>query len=245
MLKPASKYPYEERAILPGRPWPRVLRLGGISICASRCPVALKSHSPGARRRPTAGELKEGNLLSSVRDARARARGGPCGVGPRVTADGLLVYVVIARQDVRRRRAEHAYSRGALLRGCRFNAEKRKRCEQNHIRCACDEGFTGDVCGDVALVGGGDDVKHASKSAFIALVTLLTALTIVSICLSIYASRVQRRVANYERILVEGGQMGDTGNFEAPAPDEFPRVEMKSICDPRVSPLHYDEAEGV
>ena len=100
------------------------------------------------------------------------------------------------------------------------------------------------MCGAEAI-GGGDDVKHASKSAFIALVTLLTALTIVSICLSIYASRVQRRVTNYERILAEGGQMGDAGSFEAPAPDEFPKVEMKSIRDPRVSPLHYDEAEGV
>ena len=89
--------------------------------------------------------------------------------------------------------------------------------------------------------------KRASKKAFVALVMLLTALTIVSVCLSVYASRSQRRIANYERILAEGGQMGDAGRFEAPVPDEVPKIEMRKVGDARVSPLHYgdDAAEGV
>ena len=89
--------------------------------------------------------------------------------------------------------------------------------------------------------------KRASKKAFVALVMLLTALTIVSVCLSVYASRSQRRIANYERILAEGGQLGDAGRFEAPVPDEVPKIEMRKVGDARVSPLHYgdDAAEGV
>ena len=45
----------------------------------------------------------------------------------------------------------------------------------------------------------------------------------------------------------EGGQMGDAGRFEAPVPDEVPKIEMRKVGDARVSPLHYgdDAAEGV
>ena len=52
---------------------------------------------------------------------------------------------------------------------------------------------------------------------------------------------------NYERILAEGGQLGDAGRFEAPVPDEVPKIEMRKVGDARVSPLHYgdDAAEGV
>ena len=84
-------------------------------------------------------------------------------------------------------------------------------------------------------------------AAHCCLVILLTGLTIVSVCLSVYASRSQRRIANYERILAEGGQMGDAGRFEAPVPDEVPKIEMRKVGDARVSPLHYgdDAAEGV
>ena len=51
----------------------------------------------------------------------------------------------------------------------------------------------------------------------------------------------------YERILAEGGQLGDAGRFEAPVPDEVPKIEMRKVGDARVSPLHYgdDAAEGV
>ena len=51
----------------------------------------------------------------------------------------------------------------------------------------------------------------------------------------------------HERILAEGGQMGDAGRFEAPVPDEVPKIEMRKVGDARVSPLHYgdDAAEGV
>ena len=54
-------------------------------------------------------------------------------------------------------------------------------------------------------------------------------------------------LANYERILAEGGQLGDAGRFEAPMPDEVPKIEMRKVGDARVSPLHYgdDAAEGV
>ena len=50
-----------------------------------------------------------------------------------------------------------------------------------------------------------------------------------------------------QRILAEGGQMGDAGRFEAPVPDEVPKIEMRKVGDARVSPLHYgdDAAEGV
>ena len=50
-----------------------------------------------------------------------------------------------------------------------------------------------------------------------------------------------------ERILAEGGQMGDAGRFEAPVPDEVPKIEMRKVGDARVSLLHYgdDAAEGV
>ena len=43
------------------------------------------------------------------------------------------------------------------------------------------------------------------------------------------------------------GQMGDAGRFEAPVPDEVPKIEMRKVGDARVSPLHYgdDAAEGV
>jgi len=124
------------------------------------------------------------------------------------------------------------------------DAAKRKRCEQDHIRCACDDGWKGKVCETETLT---KKEKRASKKAFVALVMLLTALTIVSVCLSVYASRSQRRIANYERILAEGGQMGDAGRFEAPVPDEVPKIEMRKVGDARVSPLHYgdDAAEGV
>ena len=42
-------------------------------------------------------------------------------------------------------------------------------------------------------------------------------------------------------------QMGDAGRFEAPVPDEVPKIEMRKVGDARVSPLHYgdDAAEGV
>ena len=52
---------------------------------------------------------------------------------------------------------------------------------------------------------------------------------------------------SYERILAEGGQLGDAGRFEAPVPDEVPKIEMRKVGDARVSPLHYgdDAAEGV
>ena len=45
----------------------------------------------------------------------------------------------------------------------------------------------------------------------------------------------------------EGGQLGDAGRFEAPVPDEVPKIEMRKVGDARVSPLHYgdDAAEGV
>ena len=45
----------------------------------------------------------------------------------------------------------------------------------------------------------------------------------------------------------QGGQMGDAGRFEAPVPDEVPKIEMRKVGDARVSPLHYgdDAAEGV
>ena len=121
---------------------------------------------------------------------------------------------------------------------------KRKRCEQRHIRCACEDGWKGDTCDVETLT---KKEKRASKNAFVALVILLTGLTIVSVCLSVYASRSQRRIANYERILAEGGQMGDAGRFEAPVPDEVPKIEMRKVGDARVSPLHYgdDAAEGV
>ena len=51
----------------------------------------------------------------------------------------------------------------------------------------------------------------------------------------------------HERILAEGGQLGDAGRFEAPVPDEVPKIEMRKVGDARVSPLHYgdDAAEGV
>ena len=47
--------------------------------------------------------------------------------------------------------------------------------------------------------------------------------------------------------IAEGGQMGDAGRFEAPVPDEVPKIEMRKVGDARVSPLHYgdDAAEGV
>ena len=124
------------------------------------------------------------------------------------------------------------------------DAAKRKRCEQDHIRCACDDGWKGKVCETEALT---KKEKRASKKAFVALVMLLTALTVVSVCLSVYASRSQRRIANYERILAEGGQLGDAGRFEAPVPDEVPKSEMRKVGDARVSPLHYGDvaAEGV
>ena len=48
-------------------------------------------------------------------------------------------------------------------------------------------------------------------------------------------------------MIAEGGQMGDAGRFEAPVPDEVPKIEMRKVGDARVSPLHYgdDAAEGV
>ena len=57
----------------------------------------------------------------------------------------------------------------------------------------------------------------------------------------------RRRLNSYERILAEGGQLGDAGRFEAPVPDEVPKIEMRKVGDARVSPLHYgdDAAEGV
>jgi hypothetical protein len=47
--------------------------------------------------------------------------------------------------------------------------------------------------------------------------------------------------------IAEGGQLGDAGRFEAPVPDEVPKIEMRKVGDARVSPLHYgdDAAEGV
>ena len=77
-------------------------------------------------------------------------------------------------------------------------------------RCACDDGWKGKVCRRRK--------KRRFEKAFVALVMLLTALTLVSVCLSVYASRSQRRVANYERILAEGRPDGRRSASKRPCP---------------------------
>ena len=64
---------------------------------------------------------------------------------------------------------------------------------------------------------------------------------------SSYSLQSATPLQTYERILAEGGQLGDAGRFEAPVPDEVPKIEMRKVGDARVSPLHYgdDAAEGV
>ena len=68
-----------------------------------------------------------------------------------------------------------------------------------------------------------------------------------SSCPGVSPQDVYSNSPDYERILAEGGQLGDAGRFEAPVPDEVPKIEMRKVGDARVSPLHYgdDAAEGV
>ena len=59
---------------------------------------------------------------------------------------------------------------------------------------------------------------------------------------------VQRRDARVADLPhLDLGHLVGHGRFEAPVPDEVPKIEMRKVGDARVSPLHYgdDAAEGV